>query len=423
MSKIKTLRGASDKSISHRAAMLASLANNRVIIKNYLFAEDTVHTLKAMSMLGVDIEERELDIVIRPKGKYSLTEPNDIINMGNSGTGIRLLSGILSGFEFLSVLTGDVSLRNRPMMRIIEPLTKMGSSIYSRNGGCAPLSIYGKKNLNGINYKTKVASAQVKSAVLLAGLFSNDAVCIEEPTKSRDHTENMLRFFGVDIKKEGNKVCLLKNRDLYGNCVIDIPADISSSAFFAVLALLKPDLEILLRDVVLNETRSGILNVFTQCGANFEIVGKRIINNELVGDLLVKYTEKLMPFSIDADLIPSLIDEIPILSVLAIFCDGVSSIKGAAELRKKESDRISAICNNLSLLGVKVEEFEDGFNIFGQKRHQINKSKIETYFDHRIAMSFSILSAAKNVDLKLSETQSIKTSYPGFFDHLNYVIS
>ncbi len=423
MAKIKTLRSASDKSISHRAAMLSSIAKHEIIIRNYLFAEDTVNTIRALENLGVNIEIRNSDIIVNPVGKYSFKEPQDILDMGNSGTGIRLLSGLLSGFEFLSILKGDDSLKSRPMMRIIEPLSKMGAKIMYRQGGYAPLVIYGKSNLNGIRYESKIASAQVKSAILFAGLYSDGDVCVKEPIKSRNHTENMFRYLGIDIEENNTEVCLGKNREIYGDCEINVPADISSSAFFVILSILSDDVEIVLKDVCLNETRSGILHILSQCGANYEIDNKRVENNELVGDLIVKHTKELKPFVIDKDILPSLIDEIPILSILGIFCDGVSIIKDASELRKKESDRIKAICSNLSAVGVKTEEFEDGFKIYGKPNHTIRKTKINTYNDHRIAMSFTVLSAAKGVDLALSENQSIKTSYPGFFDHLNYIIS
>ncbi len=422
MDKIKVLRSVSDKSISHRALMLSSIAAKRVIVKNCLFAEDTVNTMKALKSLGADIKINDKDIVVNAQGKYSLKEPNNILDLGNSGTGMRLLSGLLSGYEFLSVLTGDDSLRSRPMMRIIKPLSEMGSNIMYRNGGYAPLSIFGKSSLNGIDYKSPVASAQVKSAILIAGLFSEERVCVEEPVKSRNHTENMLKLLGVDVEENKNRVCLGKNRDPIGDCEINVPADISSSAFFIVFALLKNNFELVMKDVGLNETRNGILNVLEQSEADYEVVNMRIDSNELVGDLLIRYKKDLKPFIVDKELMPSLIDEIPILSILAAYCDGVSIVKDATELRKKESDRVKAICENLNAVGVKIEEFDDGFKIYGNPSLKIKPAKIETYKDHRIAMSFAILSAVSGVKLDLSENQSIKTSYPGFFEHLNYLM-
>ncbi len=423
MAKIKTLRSASDKSISHRLAIISSISKKKVIIKNYLFAEDTVNTTKALTELSVDIKIENSDVVVNPKGKYVLKEPNDILDFGNSGTGIRLLSGVLSGCDFFCVVSGDSSLTKRPMMRIIEPLSRMGASFMYRKGGYAPLAVHGKSGLSGIEYSSNIASAQVKSAVLLAGLFSDEPVCVREPVKSRNHTENMLRYFGVDVEEKGLSVCLGKNREPYGDFELSVPADISSSAFFMVLAAVKKELEIVLTDVCLNDTRSGILDVFDQCGINYEIKNKKVESNELIGDIVVKHTNSLKPFKIDKELLPSLIDEIPILSILGIFCDGVSVIKDASELRKKESDRIKAICKNLNAVGVKTEEFEDGFKIYPNSEYNLKNAYIDTFGDHRIAMSFKVLEAVCGLEFEFSETHSIKTSYPGFFDHLNYIMS
>ncbi len=422
MAKVKMLRSGSDKSISHRAAMISAIALKPVIVKNYLFASDTLNTLKALGSLGVDIETRGLDVRINGKGKHSLTEPVDVLDMGNSGTGIRLLSGILSGCDFFSVLTGDDSLKKRPMMRIITPLSEMGATIIYRDGGYAPLAIKGSYPLKGIKYTSPVASAQVKSSILLAGLFANGDVSVDEPVKSRDHTERMLKFMGVDVEAEENRVMLGENRTPIGDCEIYVPADISSSAFFMVFALLREGAEIVLKDVCLNETRDGILRVFDQCEASYEIVDRRIRNNEPVGDVVLRYTRNLKPFKIDKTLLPSLIDEIPILSILAIFCDGVSVVSDASELRKKESDRIKAICSNLERVGVKAEETEDGFKVYGTPEAKVQPASIETFNDHRIAMSFAILEAVTSAGISLSETRSIRTSYPAFFDHLNYLL-
>ncbi len=289
-----------------------------------------------------------------------------------------------------------------------------------RSGGYAPLAIKGG-NISGIEYTTRVASAQVKSAILLAGLYTDERVIVEEPIKSRDHTENMLKAFGVDVMINGNTVALGKNRDLFGDFEINVPADISSAAFFMVFAVLRENSEVILRDVLLNPTRSGILDVFDMVGVDYKIKNERVENYEKVGDIYVSHTKNLKPFEITGDMVPRLIDEIPILSILAIFCDGVSSIRGAWDLRKKESDRIKAICENLSRLGVKISEFDDGFDIHGDPHIVLRPAAIETYYDHRIAMSFLVLEAAKGTDLELSETHSILTSYPNFIDHLNYL--
>lgn len=420
MDKVKTLRVASDKSISHRAVILSSIAQKKVTINNYLFADDTLNTIKTFRKLGVDIIIKKESVLVNPKGKYALIEPNDVINMGNSGTGMRLLTGLLSGASFFSVLTGDDSLRKRPMMRVIAPLKAMGSEIISRKGGYAPLCIKGNVHLSDINYKSPVASAQVKSAILLAGLYSEGRVCVEEPVKSRNHTENMLRSFGVDINVVQNRVCLCNNRVLMGGFELDVPADISSAAFFMVLAALKENSEVIFKDVILNKTRSGILDIFTTCGVKFEIVNEKTVFGENIGDIYVKYTKELKPFTIDAPILPSLIDEVPILSILALFCDGVSEIKDAKELRVKESDRISAICENLGAIGADFEEFEDGMRIKGGAK--LHDGCIVTHNDHRIAMSFSILEALLKLNLKIDNTKYIKTSYPNFFEHLEYMM-
>ncbi len=420
MDKIKTLRVASDKSISHRAVILSSIAQRKVTINNYLFAEDTLNTIKAFKKLGVDITIKKQSVLINPKGKYSLIEPDNVIDMGNSGTGIRLITGILSGTDFFSVLTGDDSLRKRPMMRIIDPLKKMGSEIISRKGGYAPLCIKGNSCLKDINYKSPIASAQVKSAILFSGLYSKNCVCVEEPVKSRDHTENMLKSFGVDIDVAQNRVCLGSNRTLTGGFELNVPADISSAAFFMVLAALKENSEVIFKDVILNKTRSGILDVFRICGVNFEIIDEKTVFGEKIGDIYVKYTKELKPFTIDGSILPRLLDEIPILSILALFCDGVSEIRDAEELRVKESDRISAVCENLQAVGADFEEFKDGMRIKGNVK--LHDGSVATHNDHRIAMSFSILKALLNLNLKIDSTKYIKTSYPNFFEHLDYMM-
>ncbi|MGC9258091.1 3-phosphoshikimate 1-carboxyvinyltransferase [Desulfurella sp.] len=417
MDKVKTLRCASDKSISHRSAIFSSIASGKTTIKNYLFAQDTLNTLEAFKKLGVDINIDKNKVTIKSTGKY-LKEPFDAIDLGNSGTGIRLISAVCAGQSFLSILTGDNSLRNRPMKRIIEPLTQMGTTILSRKNFLAPLAIFGKDKLKGINYTSKISSAQVKSAVLIAGLYTDENVEFSEPQVSRNHTEIMLKQFGVDIIVKDNKVSLDKYRELTGGFELDVPADISSCAFFMVMCALKPDCEAVFVDCLVNPTRTGLLKVFSQMGVNYEILNKKIMCGEEVADILVKYSPDLKPFYIDGKILPALIDEIPILSILGLFADGKSILKDAKELRVKESDRIKSIVENLKKLGVKVEEFEDGFEIEPTKNLQ--KAYIETYFDHRITMSFSTLKAL-GYDIELSETKSPATSYPNFFEHLKYL--
>ncbi len=422
MVKVKSLRVASDKSITHRAIMLSSVAKGTVKITNPLYSEDTLKTLKAIQSMGVKVSNLPGHLIVKGRGKGTLSEPYEVIDLGSSGTSMRLLSGLIGGEGVFVVLTGDDSLKRRPMMRIIDPLSKMGINFMYREGGYAPLAIKGGI-IRGINFNSRIASAQVKSAILLAGLYTDEEVKVLEPVKSRDHTENLLKFFGVDVKSNGNLVALGKNRDLIGDLEINVPADISSAAYFMVFASLKKRGRVVLRDVLLNPTRNGILEILDAVGANYSVDKERVENFEKVGDIEIWFSNKLKPFEISKEILPRLIDEIPILSILAIYCDGISKVRGAGDLRKKESDRIKAVCENLNRLGVKTEEYEDGFDIYGDPTAKLKPAKIETFNDHRIAMSFLILKAAKNVDLRLSEMHSILTSYPNFMDHLNYINS
>ncbi len=420
MAKVKSLRVASDKSITHRAIMLSSIAKGSVKINYPLYSGDTVKTLRAVESMGVNVESQSGFLIIDGKGKRSLKEPDDVIDLGNSGTSMRLLSGLIGGEGVFVVLKGDDSLNRRPMMRIIEPLSRMGVSFLYRSGGYAPLAIKGG-DIKGISYEGKIASAQVKSAILLAGLYATEDVLVSEPEKSRDHTENMLRAFGVDVEIGDKSVRLGNNRDLIGDFEINVPADISSAAYFMVYAALSKGKSVILRDVLLNTTRGGILDVFDMANVKYEILNERMENYERVGDVEVVSSDSLRPFEINGSLVPRLIDEVPIISILAIFCDGVSKIRDVYDLRKKESDRIKSICYNLNRVGVKVVEYEDGFDIYGNPNIKLSPALIDTHKDHRIAMSFLTLQAAKDVNLSFTETHSILTSYPNFMDHLNYL--
>jgi len=422
MAKIKSLRVASDKSITHRAIMLSSISRGEVDIINPLYSDDTLRTLKAMQSAGVSVDARAVGLKIKGKGRNRLKEPLDVLDLGNSGTSMRLLSGLFGGEGVFVVLTGDSSLRKRPMMRIIEPLSRMGVNFLYREGGFAPLAIKGG-GIRGIKYAGKIASAQVKSAILLAGLYTEDEVSVQEPFKSRNHTENMLRAFGVDVIEEENSVKLGKSRELIGDFEINIPADISSAAFFMVFSAIKRGARLKLKDVLLNPTRSGILDIFDNVGVRYSVENYRVEGFEAIGDVVVEYSPELRPFDIDGSILPRLIDEIPILSVLAVFCDGKSIVREAIDLRKKESDRIKAICDNLKRVGVSVLELEDGFEIHGNPHFKPKPATINTFGDHRIAMSFLVLQALTGADFKFTETHSILTSYPNFFDHLDYVVS
>ena len=344
VSKINGLKGSiiipADKSISHRAVMFSSLAKGKSVIKNFSNGQDPLSTLKLFQKLGVNAQYKDSDLIIDSTGK--LSSPNDVLDCGNSGTTMRLVSGILAGQNFNSVLTGDESLSKRPMKRIIEPLTLMGAKIES-NDYKSPLKIYGT-NLQGIDYTSKIASAQVKSSILLAGLFADGETSVTEPYLSRNHTELMLSFMGANIKSDGLKTTVKKS--VLEPKTIEIVGDISSAAFFIVAALIVPNSEIIIKNVGLNPTRTGIIDVVKMMGGNIEILDKRTVSNELVGDIKVSYSN-LKACKISGDIIPKIIDEIPVIAVLATQADGTTVITGAEDLRNKESDRLSAISNEL----------------------------------------------------------------------------
>jgi 3-phosphoshikimate 1-carboxyvinyltransferase len=414
------LRTPSDKSISHRAVMLSRINEGRVVIRNFLRADDCLRTLKAMVELGVKVEDKGKELVVFGSGKV-LKEPFNVLDLGNSGTSMRLLSGILAGQNFYSVLTGDEYLRRRPMDRIIVPLREMGAILYGRDKNrFPPLTIIGKEKLSGISYRSPVPSAQVKSAILLAGLYSEEKVEVEEPFKSRDHTERMLREFGVEVLEENLRVCLGKKRELKYEGVIEIPADISSSAFFICGAVITPGSSVVLKEVILNPTRTGILRVLKRMGAKVEVINKKTVCGEEAGDIVAEYSPELKSTVISGEEIPTLIDEIPILALTATQAEGRTVIKDAKELRVKESDRIKSTVENLRILGAKVEELEDGMIIEGPCRLKGGKGK--SFGDHRIAMMLAIASLISEEEVVIDETSCIGTSYPDFFEDLKKVL-
>ena len=416
------LRTPSDKSISHRAIMLGSINRGEVVVREFLRSEDCLNTLKAFLELGAEIEDKGNQIVIRGKGKRSLKEPFNVIDLGNSGTSIRLISGILSGQPFYSVLTGDQYLRRRPMDRIAVPLREMGALILGREKGkYPPLTVVGKEKLKGIEYKSPKASAQVKSAILLAGLFTDEPVSVTEPAKSRDHTERMLKAFGVDVEVKGLTVRLGKNRSLERDLEITVPADISSAAFFMVGAAITPGSEAVLREVILNPTRTGILKVFDRMGVNYEIINRRETSGEEVGDILVSYSPDLKATEIKGEEIPTLIDELPVIALLATQAEGETVIRDAAELRVKESDRIKSTVENLKSIGGEAEELPDGMVIRGKTK--LKGGKVRSYGDHRIAMTFTVASLITENPVEIDDTECVSTSYPGFFKDLERLLT
>lgn len=403
-----------DKSISHRSVMFASIAEGDTVIHGFLAGEDTLNTARAMQRMGIAMEGLGTDgLVVHGKGLDGLTEPADVLDLGNSGTGMRLLAGLLAGQDFFSVLTGDRFLRKRPMARIAGPLRRMGAVIDGRsNGTLAPLTIRGGRGrLRPIEYASPVASAQVKSAVLLAGLYADGETSVNEPSKSRDHTERMLRFFGVEVKEQGTRVTLRGRQGLRPNGALDIPSDISSAAFFMVAACIVPGSNVLVRNVGVNPTRTGIIDVLSSMGADIALENPREQAGEPVSDIRVRY-RKLHAAEIAGAMVPRAIDEIPVLSVAAAYAQGTTAIKDAAELRVKESDRIATIAAELRKMGAIVRELPDGMEITG--RETLDGATCESHGDHRIAMSIAVAGLAAKGDTVVHDTEWIDTSFPGF---------
>jgi 3-phosphoshikimate 1-carboxyvinyltransferase len=403
-----------DKSISHRSVMFAAIADNDTHITGYLTGEDTQNTAKAMQAMGISIEGLgTANLIVHGKGLDGLSEPASVLDLGNSGTGMRLLAGLLAGQDFFSVLTGDQYLRKRPMARIVDPLQRMGAKIDGRSGGTlAPLAIRGGgKNLVSIGYASPVASAQVKSAVLLAGLYANGETTVNEPSKSRDHTERMFRFFGVEVSEKGTAVMLHGRQRLRARGPLHIPSDISSAAFFMVAAAIVPGSELVINNIGVNPTRTGILDILTRMGADIALENQREQAGEPVADVRIRY-RKLHGVQIQGEMIPRAIDEMPVLAVAASYAEGKTIIKDAAELRVKESDRIAAISLELRRMGAAVTEHPDGMEIIGN--NALNGAVCNSHGDHRIAMSVAVAGLAAKGDTVVRDTGWIETSFPGF---------
>lgn len=408
---VRYLKGKSafpgDKSISHRAIMLASLARGKTLVSGISKGKDVLNTACAFQSMGIEIQGLGSEnITIQGKGLRGLLQPKNIIDCENSGTTMRLLSGILAGQNFSSTITGDESLRKRPMDRIVEPLGKMGARI---EGRFAPLKIAGEK-LNAISYQTPIPSAQVKSAILLAGLYASGKTEVTEPAKSRDHTERMLKYLEADIEVKDLMASITGERKLVAK-PINIPGDISSASFFMVGAILLPGSHIKLSGVGLNPTRTGIIDVLKKMGAEIEIGNLREENNETLGDITVRGS-RLKGITISGETIPGVIDELPILTVAATQAEGKTIIKDAKELRVKETDRIKALSINLSRMGVAVEEREDGLII--QEPCQLKGAKVDSFADHRMAMALAIAGLSARGETVVSNTNCIKTSFPEF---------
>jgi len=412
-----TLRIPGDKSISHRSIILASLADGNTTIQGLLESEDCLNTINAFQMMGVNIQRLAPGRYrIKGVGLRGLKEPDQVLDCGNSGTTMRLLTGLLAAQNYYSVLTGDQSLRTRPMDRVIFPLRKMGASIWGRQDKFAPLSIKGAP-LKGMKYILPVASAQVKSAILLAGLYATGDVEIEEPGFSRDHTERMLKSFGIELITRDKKIILRnKGQHRLQSQEIDIPGDISSAAFLIAGALITENSEIILENIGINPTRSGFLTILKNMNAHIEILNERSISGEPVADIRVK-SSSLENTEIRGDIIPTLIDEIPIIAVLATQAEGKTVIRDAGELRVKESDRIKTIVENLSRMGAGIEPLPDGMIISGPTPLK-GGVVLDSYNDHRVAMSLIVAGMVAEGPNKIKNIESVNTSFPGFGDLL-----
>lgn len=403
-----------DKSISHRAVMFGSLAEGTTRIRGFLKGADCLSTIDCFRKMGIEIEETEEEIIVHGKGLNGLTAPTEVLDVGNSGTTTRLISGILSGQPFTTRLSGDASLNSRPMKRIMKPLRLMNASIQSEQGNdCAPLIIQGG-SLHAIHYDSPVASAQVKSCVLLAGLYADGKTSVTEPALSRDHTERMLRSFGAEVVSEGTTCTITPPDTLHAQNIL-VPGDISSAAFFIVAGLITPNSCITIHNVGVNQTRAGIIKVCLDMNADITLLNEREQNGEPVADIMVK-SSSLTGTVIEGDIIPTLIDELPVIALMACFAKGRTIIRDAHELRVKESDRIDLVSRNLLAMGADVTPTDDGFIINGgQPLHGTN---IDSKMDHRIAMTFSIAGINAEGETVISESECVDVSYPEFYEQL-----
>ena len=399
-----------DKSISHRAVMFGSLAKGTTKITHFLEGADCLSTISCFRKMGIDIENNSGEILVHGKGLHGLSAPVDILDVGNSGTTTRLISGILAGQNFVSELTGDDSIQSRPMKRIMTPLLSMGADIASIKGNnCVPLRITGHP-LKAIHYDSPVASAQVKSCVLLAGMYSDGITSVTEPVLSRNHTEIMLNYFGARVTSEGSTASIPPEPSL----IATVPGDISSAAYFIAAGLLVPGSEILLKNVGINPTRDGLLRVCKDMGADITLLNVNM-EGEPTADLLVR-TSSLHGTTVGGDIIPTLIDEIPMIAVMAAFAEGTTVIKDAKELKVKESDRILVMAENLSRMGADITPTEDGMIIHGGK--PLHGAEIDSYLDHRVAMSFAVAGLLCDGPLSIKGGDCVKISYPEFYEDL-----
>lgn len=403
-----------DKSISHRSIMFGALAEGTTRVTNFLQGADCLSTIDCFRKLGIQIENRSNEILIHGKGLHGLQAPASLLDVGNSGTTTRLISGILAGQQFTSELNGDASIQSRPMKRIMDPLSLMGAKIRSiRDNGCAPLHIQGAP-LHGIHYHSKVASAQVKSCILLAGLYADSPTSVTEPYLSRNHSEIMLKHFGASVTSEDTTATILPDPRLTAQ-EIKVPGDISSAAYFIAAALMVPGSEILIKNVGINPTRDGILRVCQDMGADITILNEDRTSGEPTADLLIRYSE-LHGTTVEGAVIPTLIDELPVVAALACFAKGTTIIKDAQELKVKESNRIDVMVRNLSAMGAKITATDDGMIIEGG--YPLCGAVIDSKLDHRIAMTFAITALASDGETEIIGADCVQISYPNFYSDL-----
>ena len=406
-----------DKSISHRSIMLGSIADGVTRVSGFLEGEDSLATLSAFRDMGVKIERNGSNVTINGVGKYGLQEPINSLNLGNSGTSIRLMSGLLSAQSFDSELCGDESLSKRPMGRVIEPLRLMGADI-SGNDSKPPLLIKGGKQLSSIEYTLPVASAQIKSCLLLAGLYSDGKTTIIENGISRDHTERMLKGFGYDVTSSSNSISLMGGGSLK-SCDIEVPSDISSAAFFMVAGCISENSSIVLEAVNINPTRTGVIDILRLMGGNIELLNQRLQAGELIADIKVTSSE-LKGIEIPENLVPLAIDEFPVLFIAASCAKGETVLTGARELRVKESDRIQVMADGLTSLGIDNEVLDDGIRIIGGEFKE-QTSSIKSHHDHRISMAFAIASVKSKFNIEIEGVDNVKTSFPNFVELANSI--
>ncbi|MBT3056784.1 MAG: 3-phosphoshikimate 1-carboxyvinyltransferase [Candidatus Thiodiazotropha sp. (ex Codakia orbicularis)] len=407
---IGNLRVPGDKSISHRSIMLGSLADGVTEVTGFLEGEDSLATLNAFRQMGVAIDgPTQGRVTIQGVGMHGLQAPDGALDLGNSGTSMRLLTGLLAGQGMAVTLTGDSSLSGRPMRRVIDPLSRMNASIGSTEAFTAPLQIHPQSRLQGIDYQMPMASAQVKSALLLAGLCAKGETCITEPAPTRDHTERMLQGFGYPVRRDGNRICLTGGGRLSA-CEIDIPADISSATFFLVGVSIAEGSEMVLQHVGINPTRDGVISILKLMGAEIELLNEREVGGEPVADIRVTSTD-LHGIDIPEELVPLAIDEFPAIFVAAACARGETRLRGAEELRVKESDRIQVMAEGLQRLGIEADPRPDGIVIQGGA---LQGGKVESHGDHRIAMSFAMAGLRATGPIKIADCANVNTSFPGF---------